>query len=218
MHRINDYKVVNADKLLKLGWNYPRLLDALMALDYKTIQGLDNRTEGTHKQWVRVLLKSPETSRYLIDAKGNIVGYWHFVALKTPICKKIKQGKLQDGMIRAESIRRMNKPGSYDIYWIIFTELRNVRHTGYSHILKAAFFRQLEFFAKHGIYVNDMCTNVFTKEGEFLMKSFGLHYVTKAEEAGEIYSRNLYPFMKNDPLLKYRSLVKIYNKSNGGKV
>jgi hypothetical protein len=210
------YRVVSTKELVKGGRTYAELLKELISLDYKTIGNLNERTEGTKDQWIKVFSKSPESIRYLVDSNNKIAGYWHYVALRPSVYKMTRNGKLVDSMLTAQNILRMENPGVYNIYWVVITLIRPVRHTKYSHLLKAAIFRQLAALARRKIYVNEMCANVFTAAGGGFFKSIGMYRLAKARGRGVIYVRTIYPFDKKDRLLRYKALVTLYKKKFRG--
>ncbi|MGH9844275.1 MAG: hypothetical protein ACREEM_36595, partial [Blastocatellia bacterium] len=108
------------------------VINHTVAIDYDTIENLNEGNEGVHEQWISVVTNHPDTVCLLIDGvKNKIVGYWHFVPLFEKEFQLAKQGKLYDIQITPDRVCFLSLPGLYKIYFVVISllpEYRGIRN------------------------------------------------------------------------------------------
>ena len=117
---------------------------------------------------------------------GELVGYWSFFALNPDTFEKIKQGRLTDSEITIKNVVEMDKPGTFDIYFVIICIKEYYRKKGFQ-ILLTSFIDKLNELTATNRLINNICVNAFTDEGRVLAKNFGLKYIETHKEYGQIY-------------------------------
>ncbi len=182
-----DLEVVSERELLKRGRKLDDIVKERIALDYRTMRGLTRRDEGSMRQWVKVMHKSMDGSRMLLDSTGSIVGYWHSLALKDKYFDLQKRGLLEDSQIDAESIFPLTKKGIYKLYNMEIALKRALQDTGVVNLLYDSYFDAIEEFAKKGIFFSEVCANAYTKAGEAVCRRCGMEHVADNISRGRIY-------------------------------
>ena len=190
-------------------YDFNALLKRLIYLDYLDMHNLTKTEEGTLEDWVKVFKKCRYSSRYLIDADLNILGYWHFVSLTESYFKKAKKGLLLDGEIRPSSIYSLNKKGLYNIYFVSIVLLPKIRDTNTIIMFDNSFFDAIYDFAHKGVYFKEALLNAITPEGE--KHNWGMHFVTKHSLRGNVYYMDFSEFLlKNGS--ERKDVLKLYSK------
>jgi len=173
--------------VLAWGWSGEKLLEALIELDYLTIDGLTSSHEGNPSQWAPVFMENPYTWRLLTVEPEKIVGYWHFAPLFPDEYAAAKQGKLLDSSITADRVKTFDLPGLYEVYFVqicMHPMFRCLRNTG---LLFKTVFGVLDELARERILIREVCANGYTAPGRSRCKGFGLEYACEHSEHGSIY-------------------------------
>jgi hypothetical protein len=186
--------------LIASGWTMESIMESTIKLDYDTVAGLDETSEGNLDQWVTLAESNPDTHALVINSQDEIVGYWHFEALQNDLFEKALRGELEDGEITVDKVRFFCSPGVYNLYFIIFCVTKLHRSFRVSRMLIESLLSRLEEFAEEGILVHRICANAFTKEGIGLCRSLGMQYLRPHHRQGEIY----YLDVRDSPLIKSR--------------
>jgi hypothetical protein len=173
------------------GWTTNQIMRRLEQLDYDTIAGLDEESEGTAGEWEELAISNPDGYALLLDSRNEIVGYWHFEALPDEMFARAMSGTLEDGEITLDRVALLCAPGLLKIYFIIFAVEKRFRGFRANRLLLEAFLQRLEDLATGGIYVSNICANAFTPEGVGLCKSLGMQYVGAHCRQGLMYSIDL---------------------------
>ena len=129
------------------------------------MEGITRQEEGEFENWVPVFAKSPFSSRYLVDSKLNILGYWHFVALKPRLYKRALKGTLVDGEITSDEIYSLNKRGHYNMYFVEIVITPELIDTDAIIMLNDSLYASIYDFATNGVFFDEMILNAFTKYG-----------------------------------------------------
>jgi GNAT superfamily N-acetyltransferase len=186
------------------------LLDELIDLDYRTIEGLTQNHEGQTSQWSPVFMDHPDTWRLLITGPGRIVGYWHFVPLFQPEYEIAKQGQLTDSKITADTVRVLELPGWYDIYFVSICVHPPYRRTPRMRALFKAFFDVVTELAREGVFIREVCANAYTGSGDALCKDLGFKFVTNHVDHGKIYSMDFIGLLSLDISKGHQELRQLY--------
>jgi hypothetical protein len=194
-------------------WDGKVLLDHLIKLDYATITGLTELSEGKSESWAPVFMDHPDTWRLLIDGINHIVGYWHFVTLFDDDYQTAKSGKLHDGQITTDRVRFSELPGIYKLYFVSMSIMPRYRGTVGLKLLVDALFEILATLAEHHVFFSEVCTNAFSPDGIALCRTLGMHYICDHEDNGKLFGIELMP-LPNVPILShYPRLVQMYEKA-----
>lgn len=211
MSNTKKYSVFHCEDVLEWGWSGEKLLDNLIDIDYKTIQGLNIETEGTNMQWIPVFMEHPKTWALLCNKPASIVGYWHFVALKEEAFNKVVSGKLLDSEIVPSILDDLDVPGDYKMYFVSVGVLNEARRLG-TKVLMNSLFESLSQLASEGVFFNEICSNAFSQKGIELSIGLGLTKLKEHESHGQVYSGKVKDFIGSSIFSKYPELQKMYKK------
>lgn len=204
--------VADINDVMSWGWNGRRLLDELIRLDYQTMEGLTQDHEGQTSQWDPVFMDHPDTWRLLVNAPGNIVGYWHFVPLFDTDYNLAKQGQLMDSQITTDKVRLFELPGCYDIYFVSICIQSRYRRTPAVRLLFNSILDVFADLANEGVSIREVCTNAYTPSGVALCKSLGLIYVRDHIDHGRIFLTQFSSLIQHDLFKRYPELQELYAK------
>jgi hypothetical protein len=182
-----NFKIINLNQLLKMGFSLENIVKISISLDYDTIENLTEEHNGSLEQWINVSRFNADTIRWLLNSKNNIIGYWHFTTLFDEPFKKAKKGVLLDSEITVDKIPVL-LPGTYNIYFVGICLLEEHRRktTTFGKLL-FSILEVIENLAKRNVFIDEICALAYTKNGIQLSKSIGLKYLRDHEEHGEIY-------------------------------
>lgn len=206
--------VVGVDTLLHNGWSLKKLVHRGVELDYECMKGLTGADEGTHSQWLGVLKKSMGTEQYLVDGRYNLLGYWHFVALRENYYKALMKGVFVDSQVTANAIYSLDRPGRYHMYIIEVLLLPSLRDTDAIVMLDDSFYEVVGTFAKRRVYFSDISLNAYTRDGLKRARKLGMRYVTNDTSRGTIYSCSFIDYIKRNAK-RHKSLIKAYEAEFG---
>jgi hypothetical protein len=156
------------------GSDWATLSAKLIDLDYAAIAGLTEDAEGSLNQWIQLHAALHDCGCLMLDANGEIAGYW----LHAPLCpntmRKAKSGKLIDAKLSLENLHLLGPAGSFDMYLIAM-----VLHPRHQTILArnaliGSFMRHLEDLAELDIYIRDFCFCAYTVESERIAEGLEL--------------------------------------------
>ncbi|EET89905.1 MAG: hypothetical protein LVQ97_04610 [Candidatus Micrarchaeales archaeon] len=195
-------------------YSYESLLDRLIYLDYADMKGITKEEEGTRENWVPVFKKSPYSSRYLVDGNLNILGYWHFVALKEKMFRKAKKGLMLDQEITANNVYSLEKRGRYMMYFVETVTHPDIRNTDAVAMLDESFYDAVYDFARSGVFFTERITNAVTPGAVKRATGFGMRFVTKNIYRGSIYSMGMTDFLLRNASRRM-DLFRLYLKEMG---
>lgn len=187
--------VIPYHPFLSGNYTYRSLLDRLIYLDYASMSSITKEEEGTLENWVPVFRKSPYTSRYLVDGDLNILGYWHFVALKEKLFNKAKKGLMLDYEITADEVYSLNKKGRYAMYFVETVTHPDITNTDAAAMLDESFYDSVYDFARSGIFFTERLTNAITPDAVKRAIGFGMKFVAKNIYRGSVYSMKMTDFL-----------------------
>jgi hypothetical protein len=212
--RKNKLKIIGYQDIKKMGKDIQEFVSQAIELDNDTIEDLTDEHEGNMEQWVELASKLPETFRYLFD-NNEMIGIWGFKPLFDEDFQRAKNGKLFDGELNL-SMMPMLITGTYNIYFVNICLKERYRGTKALKILLDSIADALVILAKRDIFINEICTQAYSLDGERLCKSLGLKYHTKHVDCGNIYCGTIkdlleQPFCRNFYTLKNLYSNKIIN-------
>jgi hypothetical protein len=193
--RINEshYEFVGLRHLLKKGIPIEKIIGDLIAIDYQAIRNIEDRDVGSLSQWRPIVESNLDCWGLVIARRNNIVGYWHFMALRQEFFKRALHGDLHDGELRLDAIELLVKPGRYNLYLIIVAVVVEHRGCAVNRLLLQGLCERLLELAKLGIYFDEMVTNAYTEDGLALCRHLGMDYVCDHRNHGKIYRLALNP-------------------------
>jgi hypothetical protein len=202
--------IADVNDILNWGWDGKRLLDELISLDYKTMDGLTPEHEGQTEQWASVFMDHPDTWRLIINSNKDIVGYWHFVPLFDNYYDIAKTGNLLDSQITADKVKLFELPGSYNIYFVSICLLPQMRRTWAIRMLYLSILDVIETLSLDGVFIKEICTNAYTSSGIALCKNFGFSYIGEHVGHGKIFLKSFRELIDHDLFNNYPNLKKVY--------
>ena len=212
----NTLAVVPYLPFLESKYSYEALLDRLIYLDYANMKGITKEEEGTHDNWVPVFKKSPYSSRYLVDGNLNILGYWHFVALKEKLFKKAKKGLMLDYEISTDNVYALNRKGRYNMYFVETVTHPDITNTDAAAMLDESFYDSVYDFARSGIFFTERLTNAITPDAVKRAIGFGMKFVAKNIYRGSIYSAKMTDFLLRNASRR-TDLFRLYSEGMHGR-
>ncbi|QRF74067.1 hypothetical protein Micr_00595 [Candidatus Micrarchaeum sp.] len=187
--------IVPYHPFLSRKYSYGSLLKRLIYLDYADMKGITKEEEGTQENWVPVFEKSPYSSRYLVDANLNILGYWHFVALEEELFKKARKGLMVDNEITADKIYSLERKGRYKMYFVETVTHPDITDTDAAAMLDESFYDAVYDFARSGVFFTERITNAITQVAVKRATDFGMKFVAKNIYRGSVYSIKMTDFL-----------------------
>jgi hypothetical protein len=207
---VQSLQVADIDDIIKWGWDGVRLLDELIKLDYKTMDGLTEVHEGQISQWAPVFMDHPDTWRLIINAPENIIGYWHYVPLFGQEYTLAMNGKLMDSEITTDKVKIFELPGWYNIYFVSICILSQYRRTPAIRLLFDSLISVVTNLASEGVMIKEILANAYTDSGKSLCKSLDMKFLKKHEDHGEIFFAEFNDLLNSSIFQQYESLKKLY--------
>jgi hypothetical protein len=207
----NKIRVVSYKDVLAMQLDIKDIVSEAMQLNSETMEGLTLEHSGYLQQWVDIAHESPDTYRYLFDSNNNIVGVWSFFPVFREVFEKIKEGKFFDNELTLDMMPVLF-PGIYDIYFVEICLDNKYRGTAVFRLLLKSIANILEKLATKKIFINEICTQAYTADGERLCKSLGLKYYKKHIDCGNIYCGTIKDLLKKPFCKDYYTLKNSYTK------
>lgn len=180
-------------------WSGEKLLRKLIAIDYETIEDLDESREGTAKYWAPTFVNNQDCWRLLMYEE-EIVGYWSCFSLTKERFNAIKNGESFEVNFLANDFVSLDKPGKYN--WFCSAICVKEKHRGQgTKVLLSSIYSQFNDLMNKGIIISEVCAVAFTPEGEQLSNTFGLKLIKKHEEYGNVYFGTIDQIITN-PMVK----------------
>ena len=202
----NKCKMLKYEDLLALGYTATSISLQLVENDYINCNGIGMENEGTAPQWEEYLQNNCETFQYLVNEQNKIVGDWSIVALNKEAFDLAMKGELLEADIDIDKTEMICFPGIYYGYILAFSLLPEYRNIKNYNLLIDSFLSQLEDYTENGIYFNQWCMNVFSKEIETLVKSLGFRFEVNNKVHGKLYHCNFMP-LPELPIFKKHTLL-----------
>jgi hypothetical protein len=202
-------RLATMDDVLQWGWTGETLLTKLIDLDRRLIgDSLTDEIEGTVDQWAPVFMAHPETWVLLTTGPKNIVGYWHFVALRDEVFQRALSGELQESQITLDSVVPLDVPGVYNLYFTLLGVLPTCPGGG-SRLIEA-FYTRLEELAHRGVIFRGVGTNAATKDGTRICDGFGMKALGPNKVFGTIYHMSFIPWPERLRFKRWDTLRSYY--------
>jgi hypothetical protein len=197
----NQYKIVDINTLLKMGWTIRDYVKTSTLLSLELMEGLTDEHITELEKSIKVVAEQPENRRILLDGNNKMVGMWSFKPFYDDIFQKAKNGELFDSEISPNMMPTLI-PGTYNIYFSNIVLKEQYRKTIVFKILLFSIIELIEKWANEGIFINEICAQAYTDSGLNLCKSIGLNFHKKHIDHGDIYCGYVYdlvekPFCKD---------------------
>lgn len=202
----SECRMLKYQDLLDLGYTATSISLQLVENDYINFNGIGTENEGTAQQWEEYLQDNSETFQYMVNGNNEIVGDWSIVALDEEVFDQAMAGQLLEADLDIDKTEMICFPGIYQGYILTFSILPQYRNMKNYNLLAEAFLTQLEEYAENGIFFKKWCMNVFSKDGESLVKKLGFRYVTDNKVFGKIYACDFMP-LPNLPIYQKRTAL-----------
>lgn len=208
-----ECRMLKYHDLLALGYTSATISLQLVENDYINFNGIGLANEGTAQQWEEYLQDNSETFQYLVNGNNKIIGDWSIVALNEDAFNLAIKGELVEESIDTDKTELICFPGIYHGYILTISILPEYRNMKNYNMLVESFFTQLEEYADNGIYFQNWCINVFSKEVESLVKQLGFKLIAKNKVFGKIYYCDFMPMPDLPIYRKHKSLVERYKNA-----
>jgi DNA-binding winged helix-turn-helix (wHTH) protein len=182
-----DLHIASFHDLWTAGLSTETVLRALVQMDYESLAGLDETSEGTHNQWVQIANNNPDGYAFLLNALSEIIGYWHFEPVDAAVYEHLVSGDFEDSDLTVDKVQCLTAPGEYDAYFIIFAVKKLCRGFRANRLLYDAFLHRVEELHESGIVIRRICANAFTPEGVALCRSVGMKEIRPHNSHGLIF-------------------------------
>lgn len=207
---MNHPEIITTEQACKL-FTVNQLVDALVKMDYATINIENEEDEGTIEQWSDILRHNPDAFRYLLNG-NELIGYWHYVFLNEETFDKAKKGLLLEGEITTDMLISPDSPGEYDGYFLCLTIAQEHRTARNLMRLFQAFARQMEEYAEKGIFVREWCTNAYSEEGETMCKVMKHAFLCNNISSGRMYGSPFRPSPEMSVFRFHDKLISLYRE------
>lgn len=181
--------IVDHRWVIERGYSFVRLLRELVGLDYASVEGLDEHSEGTPENWAPIFEKSLGTWRLIVNSDGAVMAYWCFFFLSDSALERVRNGTFFDGELREDDVKRPSPGLSGAIYFPMLTThpaLRGDRAlTKLLFLSMASALRELE---ADSIVLTEVHGNAFSASGAKTAIKFGLLNRGESLQGGKIYS------------------------------
>lgn len=209
--RRSGCRMLKYQDLLALGYTTASIALQLVENDYINCNGIGMENEGTAQQWESYLQDNSETFQYLVDENDQIVGDWSIVALNEEAFRCAKAGELLEADIDMDKTELICFPGIYHGYILALSILPAYRNMKSYNLLIDSFLAQLEEYAANGIFFQEWCMNVFSRDVEALVRQLGFKFLANNKVFGKMYGCSFMPLPNYPIYQKHTTLVERYH-------
>ncbi len=193
-HRNIGTRIATYQDLIDLGMTALDIAKRLVENDYNLYPSIAVENEGNPEQWADYLSAYPDTFRYLINEKNEIIGNWSFLAVSEVLhAEKLASGQLTESSFRLDETEYLLFPGDYIGYILNFSLNDGYNNPHNLNMLLQAFVDQLLSFAEDGIFFKSWYVNVFRKDHEAMYRRLGFSYFLDNAACGKVYTLNCIP-------------------------
>lgn len=154
---------------------YERLLRELVGLDYASVPGLNQATEGLPEQWAPIFAKSKTTWRLIVNADGMVVAYWSFFFVTDGVIEKLRDGSFLEGSLSPDQVLAptiaMRRP-AYVSMLTVHPVLE--RNNATLALLYESMLETVDTLKSEGIEITDVYASAFTDKGAFISADTGM--------------------------------------------
>lgn len=208
-----EVRIVTYQELTAMGMTALDIARRLVENDYNLYPGMVVENEGEPEQWAGYLSAYPDTFRYLINDRNEIIGNWSFLAVSEELhAEKLASGQLTENMFRLDETEYLMFPGDYTGYLLDLSVNIGYNNPRNINLLIEAFVDQMIVFAEEGIFFKSWYVNVFRKDHEAMYRRMGFSYLLDNVSFGKVYHLSCIPLAR-EPQRKSHSTGPVYAKS-----
>ena len=184
-------RIATYQDLTEAGYSALDIAKRLVENDYKLYPGMVVENEGEPEQWAGYLSTYPETFRYLVNEKDEIIGNWSFLAVSEDIHEeKLAAGMLAESTFTLDETEYLLFPGDYVGYLLNMSINEGYNSMANLNLLLDAFVEQMLSFAEDDIFFKAWYVNVFRKDHEAMYRKLGFRYLLNNTTFGKVYYLN----------------------------
>lgn len=207
-----ELEIVTYKELIGRGLTKAEIANQLVANDRELYPDIDDDNEGDVSQWENYLSSYPQTFRYMINTKNQIIGNWSMVTISADHYRKAKKGKLLESELFIDKTEYFMFGGIFYGYLLNLSINREYMSPKNLRRLFESFLDQLEEFAEDDIFFRSWCVNVFLPEHEKRYEGLGFQYVCDNSKTGKIYTLDFYPYPSNRVFQNRSRLKELYEE------
>lgn len=187
-HTKRTTHIATYQDLSDLGMTALDIAKRLVENDYRLYPNMVVENEGSPEQWAEYLSTYPDTFRYLLNEKNEIVGNWSFLAVSEEIhAAKLAAGELAEETFSLDETEYLMFPGDYIGYLLNLSMNIGYNNPVNLNRLLTAFAEQMLAFAEEGIFFKSWYVNVFRKDHEAMYRRLGFSYLLNNKSFGKVY-------------------------------
>ena len=181
-------RIATYQDLSDLGMTALDIAKRLVDNDYHLYSDMVVENEGTPEQWAEYLSTYPDTFRYLLNEKNEIIGNWSFLAVSEEIhVAKLAAGELAEESFSLDETEYLMFPGDYIGYLLNLSVNIGYNNPANLNMLLTALAEQMLAFAEDGIFFKAWYVNVFRKDHEAMYRRLGFSYLLDNKSFGKVY-------------------------------
>ena len=206
-------RIAHYQDLLALGMDALSIARRLVDNDKRLYPEINDLNEGSAELWAQYLSSYPDTFRYLLNEKDEIIGNWSFLAVSEELhLQKLRAGELQEATFSIDETEFLLFPGDY-IGYLLNLSLNDGYMTSENlKLLIVEFIAQLKSFAHEGIFFKSWFVNVFRKDHESMYRGLGFSYFLDNKTYGKLYKIDCTPFPSKSPFSRNAELKELYHE------
>lgn len=190
---LKNYSVIGYDEIVNANLDFRKIVGDLLQIIHDTMDDLSDHMLINTEESAKIMERSTDTWKIIVDKDGKPVGHWFFVPLYEDAFNRAMQGNLLEEEITYNNIDYLNVPGYYKGYFLQIEILREHRNVRTFQMLLKSFLQQIQDLAEQGIFFTDWCANAASPEGESLAKSLGMNYLCDNVSEGKVYYNKFIP-------------------------
>jgi DNA-binding CsgD family transcriptional regulator len=184
-HNVAAYDL---NQLIKKGWTIEIFAQEIINVFYKTIDNLADDNVSTLEEMVEIIKFNNETKKILIDSEGAVIGCWSLDPLFDEYFEKDKKGEFYVSEFTKDAVPIFVPGNTYNIHFGAICLVGGYRRLSIFKILLYSIVEYIERLAINDIFINEICTQAYSREGRALAKSLGLHYCAEHKDShGQVY-------------------------------
>lgn len=191
------YRISGAAFRARHGIPWNEFLTRLIHLDTQALPYLTEKEEGSVEQWVPIFDNYPETWK-LLTFNHEIVGYWHFLALRNETFDEIAAGRKMDSEITLDDLDNLGVAGDRNIYVVMVVIDGPHRKILNYRKLMNSFIVELERMHRDGGKISRVCAISYSEVGEKMCDSLALQHKGVVIDLGEGRQAKVFTVNKNE--------------------
>lgn len=173
--RKSEFRIADSVWIEERGYTYERLLQELVGIDYASITGLVETTEGTAVQWARIFEKSPSTWRLIVNSEKMVVAYWAFFFPDDDTIGAIESGTFLEGSLTETNVIGSTAPMTRPILVSMIATHPVFEGNGkLLNLLYTSITDAVDELAQEDVYITRIYSIAYSQKGENVSRALGL--------------------------------------------